>query len=108
MQLSDRQRQFLERYKQFRHSPPTERTLFADLMVKMTATFMLTASAVATFTGLGYYAVAAFFAGIPVGAVLLSTGTRKTTVHLWPIFETVIDWNKVDELLEGSHGQPTE
>jgi hypothetical protein len=69
-------------------------------MVNMIGVFMISGAAVATFTALGFYVTAAVFAGMPIGAVVLSLGRNKTTVHLWPILESVVDWHKVDDILK--------
>lgn len=42
-----------------------------------------------------------FCAGLGFGTILRDFGWHRNTTRVWPVMSHVIDWQKIDNLLEG-------
>jgi hypothetical protein len=101
MALSKLQRKVLERYKLSRDQPPTVRGSLETMLVSHIALIMfLTVLTVVGSVMTGGIYLGIFVVGLGVGAFARDIGWIRRTVQYWPILATVIDWQKVDTLLE--------
>lgn len=106
MQLTTLQVKLLNRYRQWRQNPPT---VFSLLCLEWKAELML----------VGYCLLAGAYCywaemqvtlylvcGAMFGALTRDIGLFRRTTQIWPMLSEVIDWNRVDQVLDqqGSSG----
>ena len=106
MQLTKLQRLHLQKYKRFHEEPPTQRGLSYQLLLTMIPGMMIAAAAVACFAVLESPPAATCMIGMVGGVYGTAIMVNRITVKIWPIFDAIVDWNKVDELLESDDAIP--
>lgn len=102
MQLAAKSIRILQLYKRFREEDPTTVGIFwgarRGWILNVTLTIMLIALAFALPDfprGVGFLAI-----GIGVGQFLRDVGYARASAQQWPLFKGVINWQRVDELLD--------
>ncbi len=93
-----------------RNAPPT----FGSLYVRYIPNHFIIAVLVVGLAGLFYVAlpksgafsgVCYFLAGTFVGSVARDLGVIRRTLQAWPILADIIDWRRVDKLLDQQSGE---
>lgn len=99
-QLSPTQRKYLSSWRAFHDKPPT----IAELIRLNVRRFLILSiclvgpSVMAVYDR--SYVVAAMGLGVFFGILLRDFGAFRTTVYLWPALNNVVDWNRLNELLD--------
>ena len=101
MKLSRLQRKVLSNYQIFHASPPTIAKLMSMSIVAHIAMLMCIGTALALAIAANEKYMAAAIAGSVVGALSRDLGVFIRIVRVWPVLNSIIDWNKVDSLLDG-------
>jgi hypothetical protein len=110
MHLTAFQRRALEVYHWYRHHPPAWKFYLAAMLWRSSyliylgivgvAILLLLVSRVTAIGGWIYLLL-----GIIIGNVVRALLSYRQTIDLWPVLERIIDWDKVDALLQT---QPSE
>ena len=100
MQLSRLQRRVLESYQEFHGEPPTIGKLISRSLVAHIAMLMGIGALLAIALAADLKYVAAGIAGAVIGVLSRDLCIFMRSVRIWPVLESVIDWEKVDELLD--------
>lgn len=90
--------------------PPTVGKLIEISLVQHCLRLMVFAAVIAlAATSLGDIYLALFLIGLLVGSMGRDVAQFRYTVHMWPVLQVVMDWNRIDELLQPdeSRGSPS-
>jgi hypothetical protein len=101
MQLTKVQRQTLEQYRAYRGNRPgvgffVRLNLGRYLLSVVLALVAFLMASLAGATGLAYLVL-----GLLAGALLRDFGLLRRFGKTWPVTETALDWERIDDLLEG-------
>ena len=104
MKLSAIQRRLLYQYRDFHESAPSVSRLVAistwayvRLLLVFTIAFALTWT-------YEFRSTALLLLGMVIGTVSRDFGTFRRMVKIWPVLCHVLDWKRIDELLEEEDG----
>jgi hypothetical protein len=101
MQINKPQAALLEIYRRFRTSPPGYADFFRTAWLKyLLLAVAVVAPSVAIAFAAGWPSIAAFAVGMVFGVALNDESGFRQLLRLWPAIEAVLDWNKIDQLLE--------
>lgn len=100
MPLTPIQRNTLKFYQGYRDKPPTLWSLWEQASRSHAILFILV-SLGSIFLYLDVSpAAGCFLAGLGVGAILRDVGRFRAIASVWPALTMILDWKKVDDLLE--------
>lgn len=99
--LSNVQRRTLEAFRRYREFPPTFGSLCLQLLIHPSRVlfhvFVVAVYIVLpTSDRFGFYVLLGFWIGVMVQAL----GSQQLFIKFWPMFEPILDWRKIDELLK--------
>jgi hypothetical protein len=113
MHLTTFQRRALEVYRWYRQHPPTLRFYLLAMIWRSSyvlylgiigvAVLLLLISRASTIGGWIYLLL-----GVIIGFIIRALLYYHQTVRLWPMFDIIIDWNKVETLLQTQPPERTE
>jgi hypothetical protein len=100
MALTSLQKIVLQRYKGYRSQPPT----FMGVLKQSWRGEVILVAASALVAWFAYsshlYALAYFIVGMLVGTLARDVGTFRRVLQVWPALSQVLDWHRVDEVLD--------
>jgi len=100
MKLTKLQNKTLQQLHSFRSKPPTVgRQLSLNWFAWLALLFVVVLGCL-VFLMPGFETVGWLWIGIAVGAFLRDIGRFRATVRVWPIYQEIINWPKVAELLD--------
>ncbi|MBS0204330.1 MAG: hypothetical protein JSS49_15610 [Planctomycetes bacterium] len=100
MQLSPAQRKNLSIWRAFHDEPPTVAELIRLNVRRILILSICFVGPSAIAISDRSYSVAAMGLGMFLGILLRDFGAFRATVHFWPALNDVVDWNRLDELLD--------
>jgi hypothetical protein len=101
MRINKPQASLFELYRRFRTSPPRYADFFRAAWLKyLLHAVAVVAPAIAIAFAAGWPSITAFAVGLVVGVALNDESGFRQLLQLWPAIEAVLDWNKIDQLLE--------
>lgn len=109
MQLTPVERQVLEYYREYHTITPTVGLMWRRSIKRHLALVALLCIAVPLTIFLESWWLGIFFMGFIAGVILGDFGWLKRGSQNWRLLDSIIDWNKVDNLLalEGDSGSET-
>lgn len=99
MWLTRRQRRALEFYRKYRYEPLTGWSLFRATLGLHVLSVILAVVALTLF-GLGYEAAALMVVSLVFGIQWRDTMYQSSLLRIWPALHAVIDWDKLESLLQ--------
>ncbi len=103
MPLTALQRTAFESYRTFRESPPTFWRLMAHASRGFAIVFIIFSLGSILLLYLEVSESAGwFYAGLGVGLIWSNIKYFRFTVRIWPVLARVLDWQKIDDLLDGN------
>lgn len=113
MQLTKFQRRALEVYRWYRRHPPTLQFYLIAMIWRSSYLLYLGIFGVSVLllligraTAIGGWIY--LLLGIIVGIIIRTILYYHQTIRLWPVFDIIIDWDKVEALLQTEPPKPTE
>ncbi len=104
MKLSALQRKLLQQYRGFHDSAPSMGRLMAlSARHHVLLVLVFTIAVVLTYS-FRLPSVALILVGMAIGAVSRDFGRFRTMIRVWPVLSRVLDWKRIDELLEDEDG----
>jgi hypothetical protein len=105
MQLTTFQRRALEVYRWYRHHPPAWQFYLSALLWRSASQIYLAIGAIALLIVLigRTSAIGAWIyllLGVIIGMIVRALLSYQHTIRLWPVLASIIDWDKVDALLQ--------
>ncbi|MHB8952816.1 MAG: hypothetical protein ACYC4U_07525 [Pirellulaceae bacterium] len=102
--LSRRDRTILEFHLRHRDRPPSLAFLLSQYVSLWFGVLVSFATILGAVTFLfGHLAVGvAFVGGVLFATVARDIGHSRQIIHRWPLLVSVLDWDKIDRLLQGS------
>ena len=104
MQLTPFQRRALELYRWYRQHPPTMKLYLIAMLWRSSYLIYLGIVGVAVLlllvgrtSAIGGWAY--LLLGMMIGIIIRALLYYRQTVRLWPVFDSIIDWDKVEALL---------
>jgi hypothetical protein len=106
MQLTKRQRRVLEIYRWYRAHPPSFRFYLSAMLWRSARwlyasifgiAILIVMTRASIFGGLTYIIL-----GVLLGFVIRDVLSYRQTTLVWPVFDEIIDWSKVDALLQSA------
>lgn len=94
------QRQILTLYQEYHASPPSLFRLIRRNLGRYLLMLIPAAIAILLSYSIQRPSLGAFGLGLVIGALLRDLGTFIRTIRIWPIIESVIDWDRVQALLK--------
>jgi hypothetical protein len=98
MKITKIQRRLLKFYLQHRTTPPSIGSVLRSFAVPWLVLALL-AGGSTWFIWAGWPAIAWLFIGACAGAVLRDIGRIQLLCRTWPVTQTSLDWQRVQELL---------
>ncbi len=100
MRLNKPQAQIFENWRRFRISPPRNADYFRAVWRRYLLFVIVLLPLAALGFAMGNPWVSAFVAGAFFGVVVTNESDFRRFRQLWPALEAVLDWNKIDQLLQ--------
>jgi hypothetical protein len=108
MQLTKAQRKNLELYAAYRSNTPTIWRLFRQNLVRYLVIAALIMLLNILSPSVGMESIALIFIGLFLGTLFRDVGTIWRFVRIWPATAAVLDWERLDTLLDDSNSLTTE
>lgn len=100
MLTTNQKRKVLEQYRDFHREAPRMGSLWRKSLKAHLVLLALLLLVVPITWFLEIPSIGLFTVGLTAGAILRDSAWFRRSVQFWPLLDSIIDWNKVDTLLE--------
>jgi hypothetical protein len=98
--LSRLQRRFLTIYCRFHQQGVRFGVLFSSIWKSYLVLFVYVVIALAFLFAVGLHVLGTFLIGLTTGVLLRDFGAIRMTRRIWPVLDSLIDWDRAEQLLK--------